>query len=128
MLLKFLRPSKVIAKAFVNPTKDQWLDDLIAVNGETTTRGGKMFMSIFFRSPTIPGLIHAAEQWVNVLEQGTDKVWGGEPEVTVAVAPVTPNEQNKPIAEFVFNAQFSWSKKLVLRKKLASPKFLPGNT
>jgi hypothetical protein len=27
-----------------------------------------------------------------------------------------------------FHGLFSWSKKLVLKKKLASPKFLPGNT
>ena len=83
-LLKFLRPSKVIAEAFVNPTKDQRLDDLIAVSRETTTRGRKTFVSIFFRSATIPGLIHAAEKWVNVLEQDTERIWGGEPEVTVA--------------------------------------------
>ncbi len=40
MLLKFLRPSKVVAEAIVNPTKDQQLDDLIAVSHEVTTQGG----------------------------------------------------------------------------------------
>jgi hypothetical protein len=40
-----------------------------------------------------------------VLEQGTGEIWGGEPEATTAAAPVIPNEANKPIADFVFNAQ-----------------------
>ena len=48
MLLKFLRPSKLIAQAIVNPTKDQRLDDLIAISREETTRGGKKFVSIFY--------------------------------------------------------------------------------
>ena len=70
MLLKFLRPSKVIAEAIVNPVQGQRLNDLIAVSCETTTRGGKTFVSIFFRSacrdvdvdvvlPQVPGLLLA---------------------------------------------------------------------
>ncbi len=62
-------------------------------------------MSIFYRSETIPGLLHSAEQWATVLEQGTSEIWGGEPEATMAAAPVTLNEQDEPIADFVFNAQ-----------------------
>ncbi len=70
-------------------------------------------MSIFFRSATIPGLLHAAEQWVIVLEQGTGEIWVGESEATVAVNPVAPNEQNEPIADFVFNAQ-NWAEDIAL--------------
>jgi len=104
MLLKFLRPSKVVAEAIVNPTTNQRLDDLIAVSREVMTRGGKTFVSIFYRSETIPGLLHSAERWATVLEQGTGEIWGGgdEPEATIAAA---PNEQDEPIADFVFNAQ-----------------------
>ncbi len=47
MLLKFLRPWKVVAKTILNPVKDQWLDDLIAVSRDVTTRGGRTFVSIF---------------------------------------------------------------------------------
>ena len=61
MLIKFLRPSKIVAEAIVNPTKDQRLDDLIAVSHEVMTRGGKMFVSIFYQSKTIPGQLHSAE-------------------------------------------------------------------
>jgi hypothetical protein len=85
--------------------KDQRLDDLITVSREVTTWGGETFVSIFYRSETIPGWLHSAERWATVLEQGTGKIWGGEPEATMATAPVTPNEQNEPIVDFVFNAQ-----------------------
>ncbi len=43
-----------------------------------------------------------------MLEQGTDEIWGGEPEATTATAPITPNKQNEPIADFVINAQ-NWA-------------------
>ena len=104
MLLKYLCPSRVVAEAIVNPVKDQRLDDLIAVSQEVTTRRGKTFVSIFFRSETIPGLLHS-KRWATVLEQPTSEIWGGEPEATSAAAPVVQNEQNEPIADFVFNAQ-----------------------
>jgi hypothetical protein len=77
VLLKFLRPLKVIAKAIGNPVKDQRLDDLIAVSCQVTTWGGKTFVLIFHQSATIPGLLHSAERWATVLEQGTGEVWGG---------------------------------------------------
>ncbi len=62
MLLKFLRPSKVVVEAIVNPTKDQLLDDLITISCEVTTWGGKTFVSIFYQSKTIPGLLNSAKQ------------------------------------------------------------------
>jgi hypothetical protein len=105
VLLKFLCPSKVIAETILNPVRDQRLDDLIAVSREVTTRGGRTFMSIFYRSDTIPGRLHSAEQWGTVLKQGSGKIWGGESEAMPAANPVTPNKVNEPIADFVFNAQ-----------------------
>ena len=74
MLLKFLRPSKTVAEAIVNPVKDQRLDDLIAVRREVTTRGGKSFVSIFYRSDTIPGVLSSAERWATVIEAGTGQL------------------------------------------------------
>ena len=53
MLVKYLRPSKAVADAIVNPTAGQRVDDLIAVKREMTTRGGKNFLSIFYWSETI---------------------------------------------------------------------------
>jgi hypothetical protein len=61
VLLKFLRPLKVIAETILNPVKDQRLDDLIAVSCEVMTRGGKSFVSNFYRSETIPGRLHSAK-------------------------------------------------------------------
>jgi hypothetical protein len=68
VLLKFLCPSKVIAKAIVNPVKDQRLDDLIAVSHQVTTWGGKTFVLIFYQSATIPSLLHFSKQWATALE------------------------------------------------------------
>ena len=95
MLLKLLRPSKVIAETVHNPVKDQRLDDLITVSREVTTRGGRTFVSIFYRIDTIPSWLHSAEQWTTVLKQGTREIWGGEPGATTATAPVIPNDQNE---------------------------------
>ena len=108
VLLKYLRPSKTVADAIVNPVAGQRLDDLIAVRRQETTRRGKTFVSIIYRSDTIPGVLSSAERWATVLEAGTGEMWGGEPEATAttaAGAPVTPTEQNEPIADFIFNAQ-----------------------
>ncbi len=113
MLLKFLLPSKVVAEAFINPMKDQQLDDLITVSHEVRTQEGKTFVSIFYQSETVPGLLHFAKRWAMVLEQGTSKIWGGEPEAMMAAAPVTLNKQDEPIADFVFNAQ-NWAEDIAL--------------
>jgi hypothetical protein len=104
VLLKFLRPSKNVNEAILNPVQGQWLDDLIAVSREVTTHGGKSFVSIFFRSNTIPGLLHSAECWVTVLEQPTGEVWSGEAEAPAAVAPLAANKAGEEIADFVFHA------------------------
>ncbi len=60
-LARFIRPSKDVAAALVNPEPGRRIDDLIVISHDVTTRGGKTFVSIFFRSSTIPGLLHAAE-------------------------------------------------------------------
>ena len=71
VLVKYLRPSKAVADAIVNPVAGQRVDDLIAVKREMMTRGGKNFYSIFYRSESIPGvLLSSAERWATVLEQG----------------------------------------------------------
>ena len=104
-LVKFIRPSKDVAAALVNPEPGRRVEDLTAVSREATTRGGKTFVAIFFRSSTIPGLLHAAERWVKVEEEGPpDQLWE---DAAPAEAPATAyiDERGEDIADFVFNAQ-----------------------
>jgi len=42
--------SKDDAAALLNPDPARRIDDLIAIRRDVTTRGGKTFVSIFFRS------------------------------------------------------------------------------
>jgi hypothetical protein len=105
-LVKFIRPSKDVAAALVNPEPGRRIDDLITVSRDVTTRGGKRFVSIFFRSSTIPGLLHAAERCVRVEEQGPlDQLWGESPTAEAPAATVAIDEQGEEIADFVFHAQ-----------------------
>ena len=48
-LAKYIRPSKDVSEALVNPEPGRRIDDLIAISRDVTTRGGKTFVSIFFR-------------------------------------------------------------------------------
>ena len=106
-LAKYIRPSKDVAAALVNPKPGRRIDDLIAMSRDVTTCGGKTFVSIFFWSSTIPGLLHAAERWVKVEEQGpTDLLWeNAAPTTEAPAAAIYINERGEDIADFVFNAQ-----------------------
>ena len=53
-LAKFVRPSKDVAAALVNPDPGRRIDDLIAVSRDVTTCGGKRFVSIFFGAALSP--------------------------------------------------------------------------
>jgi hypothetical protein len=92
-LVKFIQPSKDIAAALVNPKPGRHINDLIAISRDVTTRGGKRFVSIFFWSSTISGLLHAVKRWVKVEEQGPlDQLWE---DVAPAEAPATTVAINK---------------------------------
>jgi hypothetical protein len=104
-LVKFIRPSKDVAADLVNPEPGRRIDDLIAVSRDVTTRGGKRFVSIFFRSSTIPGLLHAAERWVRVEEQGACEIWGESPTAEAPAATTAIDERGEDIVDFVFHAQ-----------------------
>ncbi len=68
--------------------------------------GGKGFVSIFFCSSTIPGLLHAAERWVKVEEQGPlDQLWEDAAPAKAPATTVAIDEDGEEIADFVFNAQ-----------------------
>ena len=105
-LVKFIRPSKDVAAALVNPEPGRRIDDLIAVRRDVTTCGGKTFVSIFLRISTIPGLLHAAERWIKVEEQGPpDQLWEDAARAEAPAAAVCIDERGEEIADFVFNAQ-----------------------
>ncbi len=102
-LVKFIRLSKDAATAFVNPEPGRRIEDLIAVSHDVTNCGGKTFVAIFFRSSTIPGLLHAAERWVKVEEEGPpDQLW--EAAAPAKAPAVYIDERGEDIADFVFNA------------------------
>ncbi len=112
--IKFIRQLKDVAAALVNPELGQRIDDLIALSRDVTTRGGKRFVSIFFWSSTIPGLLHAVEQWVKVEEQGSlDQLWENAAPAEAPAATVTIDEDGKEIADFVFNAR-NWAEDIAL--------------
>jgi hypothetical protein len=108
VLEKYLRPSKEVEEAIVNPIPGQRLDDLMAVSHQGTQRKGKSFKSIFFRSDTIPGVnLHAAERWVAVKEEGNPNYFWDEavPERGAEVAAIPDNEEvREDIDDEVFRA------------------------
>jgi hypothetical protein len=111
VLVKYLRPSKAVADAIVNPVAGQRLDDLIAVKREMTMRNGKEYFSIFYQSETIPGvLLSSAERWAVALEQGPGHLLWDADGVTAGPTGLPPvlvtnADQGEEIAEFIFNAQ-----------------------
>ncbi len=105
-LVKIIQPSKDVAAALVNPEPGRRIDDLIALSRDVMTRGGKRFVSIFFWSSTIPGLLHTAERWVKVEEQGPlDQLWENAAPAEAPTATVAIDKDGEEIADFVFNAQ-----------------------
>ncbi len=113
-LVKFIWPLKDIAAALVNLEPGRRINDLIALSRDVTTRGRKRFVSIFFQSSTIPSLLHTAEQWVKVEEQGPlDQLWENAAPAEAPAATVAINEDGKEIADFVLNAQ-NWVEDIAL--------------
>jgi hypothetical protein len=96
VLVKYLRPSKEVGKAIVNPIPGQCLDDLVAMSHQETQQKDKRFRSIFSCSDTIPGVnLYAAAQWVAVKEGGDPNNFWDEamPEGGAKAAAVTDNEE-----------------------------------
>ena len=103
-----------VAQALVNPKPGRRIDDLIAISRDVTTCGGKNFVSIFFQSSMIPGLLHAAKRWVRVEEHGPkNQVWDNVPATEALATAVAINKQGKEITDFVFHAQ-NWAEDIAL--------------
>jgi hypothetical protein len=88
------------------PEPGRRINDLIALSRDVMTHGGKRFVSIFFWSSTIPGLLHAAERWFKVEEQGPlNQLWENAAPAEALIVTVAINKDGKEVADFVFNAQ-----------------------
>jgi hypothetical protein len=106
--IRYLRPSQVVAEAFVNVDRDYELDDLIAFERKVKWRKGKPIALYFFRSASLPGTVSCAERWAKVLEQGDPFLIWDAPARGVASTAPTPtatNEQGEEIIDWVFQAQ-----------------------
>ncbi len=77
VLVKRLRPSRNVAEAILNASANQRVEDLVATHHAITTRNSRSFQTIFFTSPSIPGLeISAARRYVVVTAEGDpDAIW-----------------------------------------------------
>jgi hypothetical protein len=75
--VKKLRPSQSVAQALPNAAANERVDDLVATCHAVATRAGQTYDTIYFMSPSIPGVeISAAKKFVVVTTQGhADSVW-----------------------------------------------------
>jgi hypothetical protein len=86
-----LRPSRTVAEALPNTAANQRVENLVATRHAVITRGGKTYDTIYFTSPSFPGVeISAARRYVIVMVPGhVDTMWTHfGPDVR---APIVPN-------------------------------------
>ena len=91
VLVNKLRPSRTVAEAIPNAAANQRLENLVATRHAVITRLGKMYDTIYFTSPSFPGVeISAARRYVIVMVPGhVDAMW---PHFAPAVrASIVPN-------------------------------------
>jgi len=108
VLLKYLQPSRDVASTFPNVTSTQRLDDLVAVRRAQHTRRGRSIDTVFFTSPTFPGIeMSAARKRVVVLAEGhADSLWPDvAQEVERAIAAAEVVVENEGIDPEVFDAR-----------------------
>ena len=56
VLVNKLRPSRDVVAAIPNAAANQHIEDLVATRHAVVTRNGKTFDTIYFTSPSLPGL------------------------------------------------------------------------
>jgi len=86
-----LRPSRTVAEALPNAAANQRVEDLVATRHAVITRSGRTYGTIYFTSPSFPGVeISAARRFVIVMAPGhVDATWT---HFSPAVhAPIEPN-------------------------------------
>jgi len=68
VLVNKLRPSRTVAEALPNAAANQRVKDLVATRHAVITRSGRMYDTIYFTSPSFPGVeISAARRYVVVM-------------------------------------------------------------
>jgi hypothetical protein len=99
-----------VAEAILNASANQHVEDLVATCHEITTRNSRLFQTIFFTSPSIPGLeVSATQRYVVVTAEGhPDAIW--EHFTACVPAPIVPNlppvvDTNNIINNNIFTAQ-----------------------
>jgi hypothetical protein len=72
-----LRPSRTVAEALPNAAANQRVKDLVATRHAVATRSGRTYDTIYFTSPSFPGVeISAAKKFVIVMVPGhADAMW-----------------------------------------------------
>jgi hypothetical protein len=78
-----------VSERFPNALPTQRLDDLVAIRFAVVTRGCSSYPTIFFTTPTFPGIqLQAAKKKVKVLQEGhPGSYWGDIPNVPFELPP-----------------------------------------
>ena len=92
VLVNKLRPSRTVAEALPNAAANQRVEDLVATRHAVITRSGRTYDTIYFTSPSLPGVeICAARRYVIVMVPGhADAIWT-QLVATAVRAPIVPN-------------------------------------
>ena len=93
VLVNKLRPSRTVAEAIPNAAANQRLENLVATRHAVITRLGKTYDTIYFTSPSFPGVeISAARRYVIVMVPGhVDAMWPHfAPAVRASIVPNLP--------------------------------------
>ncbi len=92
VLVTKLRLSRTVAKALPNAAANQRVEDLVATRHAISTRGGRTYDTIYFTSPSFPGVeICAARRYVIVMVPGhANAMWMHFAPAAVC-APIVPN-------------------------------------
>jgi hypothetical protein len=88
-----LRPSRTVAKTIPNAAANQHLENLVATRHAVITRLGKTYDTIYFMSPSFPGVeISAARRYVIVMVPGhANAMWPHfAPAVRASIVPNLP--------------------------------------
>ena len=93
VLVNKLHPSRDVIAAIPNAAANQRVEDLVAARHAVATRNGKTFETIYFTSPSLPGLeMSAAQRFVVVMVPGpANAIWVHfGPAIHVSIVPNLP--------------------------------------
>ena len=110
VLVNKLRPSRTVAEALPNAAANQRVEDLVAAPHAVITRSGRTYDTIYFTSPSVPGVeISAARRYVIVMAPGhVDAIWTHfDPAAHAPIVPDLPPivAATQTISDKIFFAQ-----------------------